>query len=31
MRAYNDRFGAERLDRLLNDMRALAAAIKDVK
>lgn len=31
MRAYGDRFGYERLERLLDEMRALSAAIKDVK
>lgn len=31
MRIYNARFGAERLEGLLNDMRSLAAAIRDVK
>jgi len=31
MRAYGDRFGYDRLERLLDEMRALSAAIKDVK
>lgn len=31
MREYSERFGAERLDRLLNELRALSAAIKGVE
>jgi len=31
MRAYGDRFGYDRFQRLLDEMRALSAAIKDVK
>lgn len=31
MREYSDRFGAERLDRLINDLKALSAAIKGVQ
>jgi hypothetical protein len=31
MREYSDRFGAERLERLTNELRALSAAIKDVE
>ncbi len=30
MREYSDRFGAERLDKLANELRALSAAIKGV-
>lgn len=30
MREYSDRFGTQRLDRLLNELRALSAAIKGV-
>jgi homoprotocatechuate degradation regulator HpaR len=31
MREYSDRFGAQRLERLINEMRALSAAIKGVE
>jgi len=31
MREYSERFGAERLEQLVNEMRALSAAIKGVK
>lgn len=31
MREYSDRFGAQRLERLVNEMRALSAAIKGVE
>lgn len=31
MREYSERFGAERLERLANDLRALSAAIKGVE
>ena len=31
MHEYSDRFGADRLERLVNEMRALSAAIKGVK
>jgi homoprotocatechuate degradation regulator HpaR len=31
MREYSDRFGAQRLDKLVNELRALSAAIKGVE
>jgi DNA-binding MarR family transcriptional regulator len=31
LREYSDRFGAERLDRLANELRALSAVIKGVE